>query len=123
MKDSIRANIPFYITDYDVKQILDNAVFHVIEHKTQGKIKYEHIKKYTINPTTDIIDITINENITHLSMAEFMQKIIAFLKEQTERKQDTYLFYDELYRQDSLDHTAISPQTAYKMVLYALKKS
>ena len=120
MQDYIEFNIPFYVTDYDVKKILDNAVFHVIEHKTQGKIKYEHIKKYTIK--SNFIDITINKNTAHLSMAEFKKKIIAFLKEQSNDK-SKYLFYDELYKQETIDHECISPQDAYKMVLYAIKKS
>ena len=55
-------------------------------------------------------------------MAEFKKKIIAFLKEQSNDK-SKYLFYDELYKQETIDHECISPQDAYKMVLYAIKKS
>lgn len=124
MQDYIEFNIPFYITDYDVKQILDNAAFYVTEHKMQDGIEYKHkLEKYNINITNHIIDITINKNTTHLSMTEFKQKIIAFLKEQTNKGKNKYLFYDEFYKQETLDHDNIFPQDACKMVLYAIKKS
>ena len=123
MKDSIRGNIPFYITNDDVKEILSDAAFYMVEDKT-GIHEYKHkIEKFMIHNDNDIIDITIDGNTTHLSMTEFKQRIISFLKEQSSEVQDGYLFYDELYKIDTIDHTCIFSTDAYKMVNYAIKKS
>lgn len=123
MKDSIRANIPFYITDFDISEMLTNASHYVIRQKEQDMtVSKPKLQGYSIS-NADNISVTIDGNTTQLSMAEFMQKIISFLKEQNENKQDMYLFYDEWYNNDTIDHNCIEPQQAFEMVLYAIKKS